>query len=503
MTRYPTLAVSARLAAADARPGSAIVEGSIAWTWQELDARAEAIARELLLAGVRPGSRVAMLAAPSAAAVATLQAIARVGGVAAPLGPGLTLNELAVAGEVIAPDMAIHDPSLEGAARALGGPLRSLDDLTGMSLRSDTPGALAPPPLPSPDPEAPAVIVLTSGTTGRPKAVVLSATALVASAEAWLAALPEATGWLLAVGLAHVAGLGVVWRAALSGVPLVVLARPDPVAILAALGAAPHPSHVSLVPTVLTRLLDLGEDVRPPSALRAVPLGGGAIPPGLVRRAIDAGWPVVPTYGMSEAGSGVTASPTDEAAIHPDTAGRPLPGVELRIAGPDAEGIGEIQVTGPALFSAYLGDPLATAAAWSDDGWLKTGDLGRLDADGRLVVADRRTDRIVRGGENISPTEVEAVLLEHPAIADAAVVARADHAFGQVPVAAIVLRHGHADPGDEALIALCRERLTRFKVPVAIIRLDAIPRTAAGKPRRSELRAILDPTPRIEQESPA
>ena len=137
--------MSARLAAADARPGSAIVEGSIAWTWQELDARADAIARELLLAGVRPGSRVAMLTAPSAAAVATLHAIARVGGVAAPLGPGLTPDELAVAGEVIAPDLVIHDPALEGSARALGGPLRSLDDLTGPSPRSDTPDALAPP----------------------------------------------------------------------------------------------------------------------------------------------------------------------------------------------------------------------------------------------------------------------------------------------------------------------------------------------------------------------
>ena len=237
-----------------------------------------------------------------------------------------------MAGEVIAPDLVIHDPALEGLASALGGPLRSLDELTGMARRPDTRDTLAPPPLPAPDPAAPAVIVLTSGTTGRPKAVVLSTAALVASAEAWLAVLPEATGWLLAVGLAHVAGLGVVWRAALSGVPLVVLARPDPAAILAALGAAPHPSHVSLVPTVLTRLLELGGDVRPPSTLRAVPLGGGAIPAGLVRRAIEAGWPVVPTYGLSEAGSGVTASPTAEAAIHPDTAGRPLPGIGLRIS---------------------------------------------------------------------------------------------------------------------------------------------------------------------------
>ena len=121
MTRYPSLAASARLAAADARPGPAIVEGAIAWTWRELDARADAIARELLRAGVRPGSRVAMVTAPSAAAVATLHAIARVGGVAAPLGPGLTPTELAVAGEVIAPDLVIHDPALEGRrARSAG-----------------------------------------------------------------------------------------------------------------------------------------------------------------------------------------------------------------------------------------------------------------------------------------------------------------------------------------------------------------------------------------------
>ena len=144
------------------------------------------------------------------------------------------------------------------------------------------------------------------------------------------------------------------------------------------------------------------------------------------RRALDAGWPVVPTYGLTEAGSGVTALPTAEAASHPDSAGRALPGVELRIAGPDDDGIGEIEVRSAALFDGYLDDPDATAAAMTDDGWLRTGDLGRLDDDGRLTVADRRTDRIVRGGENISPSEVEAVLLDHPAIADAGVVARRD-----------------------------------------------------------------------------
>ena len=121
---------------------------------------------------------------------------------------------------------------------------------------------------------------------------------------------------------------------------------------------------------------------------------------------------------------------------------------------------------------------------------------------GRLTVLDRRTDRIVRGGENISPAEVEAVLLSHPAIAEAAVVARRDPVFGQVPIAVIVLRPGHADPGDAALDRLCRERLARYKVPAAIVRLDAIPRTASGKPRRVELRAVLDPATPIGPETP-
>ena len=134
------------------------------------------------------------------------------------------------------------------------------------------------------------------------------------------------------------------------------------------------------------------------------------------------------------------------ARVIPSSAGRALPGVELRIVAPDAAGIGEIEVRSAALFDGYLGDEAATAAAMTADGWLRTGDLGSLDDDGWLTVADRRTDRIVRGGENISPSEVEAVLLDHPAIADAGVVARRDAEFGHVAVAAIVLRSGRHRP---------------------------------------------------------
>ncbi len=479
--------------AADAPKALAVVDGPTRWSRRELDGHADAIAAGLLRAGATPGARVAVLAVPSAVAIASLLGIARIGGTVVPLGVGLTEAELTAAVDVTDPHIVVHGPGFGAVAAALGRPTLALHLLTDGDPQGRPDGNPQGQPLTilSPDPAAPAAIVLTSGTTGRPKAVVLSRDAMTASAEAWLAALPPATGWLLAVGLNHVAGLGVVWRADRSGVPLVVLPRPDATAIVAALAGDPAPSHVSVVPATLVRLLDAAGGP-PPSTLRAVLVGGGPIPPELVTRALEAGWPVVPTYGLSEAGSGVTALPTAEAARHPDSAGRPLPGVEIRIAEPDDNGVGEIQVASPSRFTGYLGDPVATSDALPDGHWLRTGDLGRLDGDGRLRVVDRRTDRIVRGGENVSPAEVEAVLRDHPGISDAAVVARRDATFGHVPVAAIVLRDGRLDPGDEDLVRFCRARLAPFKVPIAFIRVEALPMTGAGKLRRAELRTSLE-----------
>jgi o-succinylbenzoate---CoA ligase len=492
---FPSLADSARLAAAletDAEAAGvatapAVIDASIRWTWRELDARADAAADVLWDAGVRPRDRVALLAPPSAAAVAALHAFARLGVVAAPLPTGLTGRELAIAVEVVSPRLIVAATGFETAWADLRRPELRLDAL----VATDTSRTYARPPTAS-GPRDSAIVVLTSGTTDRPKAVVLSTAALVASAEAWLAALPPATGWLLALGLGHVAGLGAVWRAALTGVPLVVLPRPDAAAIAATLSAQPSVSHMSLVPTILARLLEATAGQPPPSTLRAVLLGAGEVPAALVTRALESGWPVVPTYGLSEAGSGVTALPTADAASHPASAGRALPGVELRIADADDTAVGEIQVRSAATFDGYLDEPAVSAAALTDDGWLRTGDLGRLDPDGRLTVLDRRTDRIVRGGENISPAEVEAVLLDHPAIEGAAVVALPDPVFGHVPVAIITLRSGVPDPGDDDLRSFCGQRLARFKVPVTFTRADDLLLTPNGKIRRAAYRAMLD-----------
>jgi O-succinylbenzoic acid--CoA ligase len=448
--------------AAEAGRETALIEGGRAVSWPELSARVDVIAARLLARGVGPGDRVAFLLPSTLDAISALLGVLRAGAVAAPIQPGLTSHELAGAFAILAPRLVLEAGDLEAG------------------------GGDSAPAEHARDPEAPAVVVLTSGTTGRPRAVVLSSRALAASADAWLAALPPATGWLAPLEVSHVAGLGIAWRAVAGRVPVRIVPANDPATQLAALGAEPPVSHVSLVPAQLLRLLDLAADAPPPSTLRAVLLGGGPIPPELVLRAARAGWPVIPTYGLSEAASGVTALPAAEALDAPASAGRPLPGVRLWIEGPDADGVGEIVVETSARASGYLGEaPVAAAEP------LRTRDLGRLDATGRLFVVDRRTDRIVRGGENVAPAEVEAVLLAHPAVADAAVVGRPDPLWGHVPVAAVVLDQDAADPGDEALVAHCRATLAGFKVPAAFTRLDALPRTPGGKLRRNAVRALL------------
>jgi O-succinylbenzoic acid--CoA ligase len=453
--------------------------------YASLDRAADAAAAGLQASGLAPGDRVALLAAPSAAALALLVAAGRAGAVAVPLGTRLTRREIGAALAETSPRLLVHDEGRAGAAAGHGVPALDPAGLAARGAGTTRRGV-------SFDAAAPAVAVLTSGTTGRPKAALLSGAALAASAVAWSAALPRPTGWLLCLELAHVAGLGVAWRALGAGVPLHVVAPFAPDAVLAALAAPGAPSHVSLVPVQLVRLLEAAGEAPAPASLRAVLLGGAPIPPDLVRRAAAAGWPVVTTYGLTEAGSGVTALPVEEAAEHPGSAGRPLPGVAVRIAEPGPDGVGEIQVLTPAVFGGYLGREGTTVATVTPDGWLQTGDLGRLDPSGRLFVADRRADLVISGGENVSPAEVEAVLEAHPAVAEAGVAGRPDAAWGAVPVAGVVLRPGAA-PGAAELRAWCRERLAPAKVPAAIQAVDELPRTPSGKLRRRDLRDLLAP----------
>ena len=202
-------------------------------------------------------------------------------------------------------------------------------------------------------------------------------------------------------------------------------------------------------------------------------------------------------YGQSEGTVVTTANPLS-GVRKPGTVGLPLPGQEVRVVGEDDEPlpsgqVGEVTVRGPNVMRGYLGKPEETAETLRG-GWLHTGDLGRFDGDGYLVLVDRLKDMIIRGGENIYPKEIEDALYAHPSVADAAVVGRPDPLFGEEPVAFVVLRPGLAAEPDE-LIEHCKNVLAKFKVPRAVFIEADLPRTPIGKIAKPVLRErISSPT---------
>jgi O-succinylbenzoic acid--CoA ligase len=313
----------------------------------------------------------------------------------------------------------------------------------------------------------PAVAVMhTSGTTGAPKPVVLAYSNWLASAlgSAVALGLDQEERWLCPMPLVHVGGLSIPIRSAIYATTAVLHGRFETEAVLSELMVPGRRiTMVSLVPTMLERLLDAGLE-RPPT-LRWALLGGGPISSALLRRAEAAGVPVAPTYGMTEACSQIA------------TFGWPLPGVEVRLGGPERE----ILVAGP----------IVSEGALAEDGWLHTGDLGRFDERGRLQISGRRSETIVSGGENVSPAEVEEVLLEHPAVADAGVFGRSDPKWGEAVVAVVVPRDGGSVDADE-LRRHCAARLASFKVPKTIGFAPELPRTRSGKLRRRELEGSYD-----------
>jgi o-succinylbenzoate---CoA ligase len=296
-----------------------------------------------------------------------------------------------------------------------------------------------------------ALVVHTSGTTGEPKPVGLSLENIRANAvgSALALGLDLDERWLCPLPLTHVGGLMVLLRSLYYGTT----------AILGPVDLIEDVTLVSLVPTQLARALDAG--LERPQRLRCALLGGAALDPALARRAAAAGVPVAQTYGLTEACSQVTVSAPGE----PETAGWPLPGVRVELAED-----GEILVSGPTV---------------AGGGTLRTGDLGRFDERGRLTVVGRKSDLIVTGGENVAPAEVEAVLLEHPAVAEAGVFGRPDPEWGEAVCAQVVLR---AEAQPEDLRAFARERLAGFQVPKAIEVVEVLPRTASGKLLRRGLR---------------
>ncbi len=343
------------------------------------------------------------------------------------------------------------------------------------------PAVPMPPP---PDGERCLAVVPTSGSAGRPKGVVLSRRAFVASAAASAANLGWRDGdrWLLSLPIAHIGGLSILTRCLIARRAVVVHRLPRfAAAEVARVIEARRVTLLSLVPTTLRRLLEL-QGWQPPAGLRAILVGGAAAPAALLRRAAERGWPVLATYGLTEACSQVATQRLGSAARSELGCGEPLPGLEVRIRG------GVIELRGPTLMSATLPSP--TTSPWTADGWLRTGDLGRLDAAGRLHVLGRRDAVIVSGGENVQPAAVEEALAAHPAI-DAACVFGVEHPEWGEAVAAAV--RGAPPPPDAELVAFLAERLAPHQRPRWLACLEEWPVTASGKADRARIRRLAAP----------
>ena len=375
-------------------------------------------------------------------------------------------------------------------------------------------GALAAVPAPAvasnPSVDRGAGIVFTSGTTGQPRGAVLRRAALRASARAHAEAMGWRSDdrWLLSLPTAHVGGLMIVVRCLHARRTVVVGGRRASGSFDAAetlrVVERDRVTLLSVVPTMLARLVQATR--RPPPSLRAVLVGGAGAPPALMERAREGGWPVFATYGLTEACSQVA---TERPGGTPGGVGTALPGIEVRVAAPDGfagtiQVRGPIQVRGESLFDGYLGaEPGAPLERpFEADGWFDTGDLGAIGEDGRLQVFGRRSDRIVSGGENVDPAEVEAAVVEWPGAAAACVVGLEDEEWGERVGAVLVPAAGFEALG--GLAGLGRHlggRLAGFKRPRCWRVVDALPLAASGKVDRGACVRLLveSPGPRAGQ----
>ncbi len=468
----------------------ALISTFATWSFAELDARATALAMRLRALGLLPGQRLAILARNSPYYAAALHAVPRSGLLLVPLNTRLTPNELAWQLADSGATLLLFDEAHAAVAATLDGVERAaLEPLTERLEGVTAAAALLI------DLDAPHTIIYTSGTTGHPKGAMLSAGNHWWSATASMLnlGLYETDRWLAVLPLFHVGGLSILLRGAIYGIPVVLHERFDPAAALAAIDDEAV-TIASLVAVMLARMLEIRGNRAFPPHFRCALLGGGPAPQQLLERCASRGIPVVQTYGMTETASqAVTLAPAD-ALRKLGSAGQPLLPMELRIVAAGqvaAPGeVGEICVRGPMVTRGYYGRTEATAAALHD-GWLHTGDLGYLDAEGFLYVVDRRSDLIISGGENIYPAEVEAILLEHPAVAEAGVIGAPDPVWGQVPIAFVVSRTD-TSVSSNLLIDHCRSRLAAYKAPRQIHVIAELPRTAAGKLRRNLLRELWE-----------
>ncbi|MFC6599207.1 long-chain-fatty-acid--CoA ligase [Kitasatospora paranensis] len=473
---------------AERRPDRpAVVLDGATTSYAELD-RASARAAALLRAsGVRPGDRVGLLLPNVPAFPVLYYAVLRAGAVVVPMNPLLKEREVAYhlddSGSCLLFAPLGAEEALRGAVAAevpcIAVPDRGLDDLLA--------GHHPEPELIARDPADTAVILYTSGTTGRPKGAELTHDNLIRNTEitrTTLLGLTEDDVVLGALPLFHAFGQVVGLNCAVAaGACLTLLPRFDPARALEIIERDRVTAFLG-VPTMYGTMLLTGRDPGGTASLRVCVSGGAALPVEVLHAFEEAfGCTVLEGYGLSET-SPVACFNHPDRPRRPGTIGTPVLGVELRVLDPDGAEVadgrtGEIAVRGHNVMKGYWRNPTATAEA-IPDGWFRTGDLGVRDPDGYFRIVDRKKDLIIRGGFNVYPREIEEVLHEHPAVAEAAVIGVPHPTHGEEVAAVVALRPG-ADSSPDELRAFVRARVAAYKYPRLVRIVDALPKGATGK----------------------
>ncbi|MEM7092837.1 MAG: AMP-binding protein [Actinomycetota bacterium] len=426
-------------------------------------------------------------------------ACARIGAIFNPLNNRLTPTELAGLIDDAQPTLiATTDGFAELAVSAVerSGVEVPVIDLDTSQLE---PAAVlaAAEPADRPAPESPLLMVFTSGTTGRAKGAVLSQRAVAATVDHGVRSQALGQGDVIIAPLPtfHVGGLNIQTLPTLvAGGTVVLMRRFDPGETLDLIERH-RPTQSLLVPAMLTAVAGHPRfEATDLSCLRGVMSGSSIVPASVTAPWFERGVPIGQVYGTTETGPTAVVLEYADAAAHPGSAGRVVPPAQMKVVDADGDAqptgvAGEILLRGDNLLTEYWQLPEATAAAFAD-GWYRTGDVGSVDEGGWLTVSDRLGDMIISGGENIYPAEVEAVLGEHPGIAEIAVVGRPDARFGEVGVAFVVPTPGAA-PTLEDLRSWAEDRLARFKQPRELVVVESLPRTALGKVTKQVLRAQL------------
>jgi acyl-CoA synthetase (AMP-forming)/AMP-acid ligase II len=484
--------------------GIAIHYGDRQWTWTQWASRIRQAAGALRAAGVQRGQCVAFLDKNHPGCLETLIAAVSIGAAATIANWRMTGEELVHVLNDSGARLLFVGAELAPTVEEIRARVPGLERLVVVGGDSDgyEPWLAAATPI-EPDPEASdtdtALVIYSSGTTGRPKGVLLSQRALVNHIVNMAPPFPFEDGDanLVAMPLFHVGGISYSFFGIMAGAPTILTREPEAATLIGAVKAGA--THAFFVPPVIARFLDAGDAaIGAISGLRYLVYGAAPMPTPLLQRALEA-WPqinFVQVYGQTELCGGITALDPDE---HRDStrqhlllsAGKALPGNTLRIADPESgEQLaigepGEIWVRSNQRMIGYLNRPEATADTITAEDWLRTGDIGRLDADGYLYIEDRLKDMIITGGENVYGPEVESVLIEHPAIADAAVIGVPDDFWGE-SVKAIVVTTTEIEPDE--LIEFCRRHLAGYKCPRTVDFAPSLPRNASGKILKTELR---------------